>query len=472
MLNARVSKHLFGLFALFIAPLLLPQKAEASYICYTESLYSHAPGAPREEWDLVERVRICAFLGSGGSPVHQTSDGSGWDSLPWNQTAGKVSTRIEDEQKTSCDATDRPVVIANGQKILSELDFVTSVDAQFGLARVYDSGLSLAGAFGPNWASNIDYGLVFEHGATQCAAMLSASTACSTSPTGLTKIFVRRPGGGRVSLTLVDGIWKAGAGDYELSQEGGNWVLWTQQGDIETYNAGGQPISTRDEGNTGLNFIYDGTGKLTQVAHTSGRSMTLTWTNNKITNVLGPDAKNYTFAYSSQGYLQSATLPDGLGQRTYHYEVTGKPRLLTGVSVAGVRKTRYSYYSDGRVQQSGDEDGGHVSSFVYAAGSTSVTNALGQTKTYLISDDGLISQINRPASATCAAGVQTSQYDDMGRLTLEVDGSGNRTRYTWGPPAAEVGGRSIHGRHQRTAGHRLRMERSPDTHRCDSRVRG
>lgn len=432
MFQVRSSKNLFSLIALLLASSLFAPEAKAqSYECTIYYWYSHAPGAPQSEWTFTGTERICLFRGRTMA-VYLRPEGSGSGGGPRNGVrAGEISSRVEDQQQSSCDATDRPVIISHGNKVLPELDFMAGEDTPFGLGRVYDSSNNLQGAFGQRWASNIDYGLVFEHSTTQCTATLYATTACSTTPTGLTKVYIRRPGGGRVSLSLVGGSWKDGAGRYELTQQGSNWVLWTQEGDIETYNAGGQPISTRDEGNTGLNFIYDGSGKLTQVAHTSGRSMGLTWTSNKVTNVLGPNAKNYTFAYSAQGYLQTATLPDGLGQKTYHYEVTGKPWLLTGVSVDGVRKTRYSYYADGRVQESGDEDGGHTSTFSYGTNATSVTNALGQTKTYQITDEGLISQINRPASAACASGVQTSQYDDMGRLTLEVDGYGNRTRYTY-----------------------------------------
>jgi RHS repeat-associated protein len=420
-----------GLTLAFLTLTLWVPEVEATYMCYIESIHSHAPGEEPTRENMVDESRVCVFFNRGAMAVYLRPEGSGAGAGPGRATAGQISTRIEDEQRASCDTTDRPVVIANGQKLLSELDFQAGIDAPFGLARVYDSDSTLAGAFGSNWGSNIDYGLVFEHDTVQCTAMLYASTTCSTTPTGLTRVFARRPGGGRVMLSLDGGSWKDVAGRYELTQQGSNWVLWTQEGELETYNAGGQPVSTRDESNTGLNFTYDGSGKLTQVAHTSGRSMSLTWTNNKITNVLGPNAKNYTFAYSSQGYLQTATLPDGLGQKTYHYEVTGKPWLLTGVSVDGVRKTRYSYYADGRVQQSGDEDGAHTSNFAYGTSSTSVTNALGQTKTYQINDDGLITQINRPVSAACPAGSQTSQYDTEGRLVLEVDGSGNRTRYSY-----------------------------------------
>lgn len=414
--------------ALFLALLPLSNDASAqlrfSYECYRVTNNQNLPGA----------YTVCYITGVSSASrarVFFMTDASERGESS-RVGASEISSRVEDDEQTSCDATERPVVIAGGNKILPQLDFASGTDTGFGLGRAYDSSSALVGAFGANWASSIDYGLVFEHGATQCIATLHTTTFCSTTPTGLNKVFVRRPGGGRVSLTLqTDGAWKDSGGRFELSSVGGNWVLWSLDGGTENYNGGGQPISTRDEVGAGLNFTYDGTGKLTQVAHTSGRSMALTWTNQKISNVLGPDGKNYTFSYTTQGFLQNATAPDGLGQKTYHYEAIGKPWLLTGFSVDGVRKTRYAYQADGRVLSSGDEDGGHKSTFTYGANLTSVTNALGQTKTYQITDEGRISQINRPASAACPSGARTSQYDTMGRVTLEIDGSGNRTRYAY-----------------------------------------
>ena len=419
--------QLLCILILSAAAALLPTQASAQIVeCEVYYLYSHAPGAPQSQWTFIGTDRVCMVRGG----IRYAPEG-GYRGSRTAVRAATLSSRVDEQSQTSCDATDRPVIIAGGNKILPELDFAVGGESGFGLGRTYDSASGIEGAFGPNWAATIDYGLVFEYGEVQCIAPLHASTPCVITTNGLTKVYARRPGGGRAALTLVEGTWQDGAGRFELHQEGGNWVLWAQDGTVETYNGGGQPVSTRDEGGVGLNFTYDGTGKLTQIAHTAGQTMSFTWTGNKVTSIVGPDAKTYTFAYSGQGYLQTVALPEGLGLKTYHYEVTGKPWLLTGVSINGVRKTRVSYFADGRVQQSRDEDGGHSSTFSYGTNVTHVTNALGQTKVYQITDEGLISQVTRPASAACPSGARTSQYDAMGRLTLEVDGAGNRTRYSY-----------------------------------------
>lgn len=377
------------------------------------------------------RVRDCIIIGSSGfgptSPHYLRPESGGVAGIG---TGAHLANVITSRDESNCESTDRPVVIAGGIKILPELDFAAGGETPFGLGRTYDSSGSIVGAFGHKWASTIDYGLVFDHSGTQCTALLSGPTTCSTTTVGLTKVLSRRPGGGVVHLVNSNGIWADSLGDYELIQQGGNWQLWSSSGVVETYNSGGQPLFTRDESGAGLNFSYDGGGKLISVSHTSGRAMSLTWSNQRVSSILGPDGKSYAYTYSN-GVLSSVTFPDSLGNKVYHYEVSGKPLLLTGYSIGGIRKTRYSYRSDERVQSSGDEDGGHLSTFTYGASTTSVTNALGQTKQYQLSTEGKITQVSRPASAACPAGSQISQYDTTGRKVLEQDGSGNRRRYIY-----------------------------------------
>lgn len=159
--------------------------------------------------------------------------------------------------------------------------------------------------------------------------------------------------------------------------------------------------------------------------------MGLTWTNSRVSSVTAPNGESYGYAYNASGYLSSVTYPDGLGQRTYHYEVSGKPWLITGISVDGVRHTRYSYYSNGKAHTSGLEGGLDMSTFVYASDRTTVTNALGQAKVYHLDANKRITQINRPASPVCPAGITHSQYGTDGQITLETDGSGNKTAYAY-----------------------------------------
>lgn len=124
--------------------------------------------------------------------------------------------------------------------------------------------------------------------------------------------------------------------------------------------------------------------------------------------------------------------PDNLGNRTYHYE--GSPGALTGISINGVRYSRYSYQADGRVAWSGLEGGIERSTFTYGADYTNVKNALGQTTHYEIADlngSKRVIGIERPASATCAAGATYAAYDANGNPDYQLDALGVKTDYTY-----------------------------------------
>src|SRR5690606_11178396 len=112
------------------------------------------------------------------------------------------------------------------------------------------------------------------------------------------------------------------------------------------------------------------------------------WGGATVSSVTAPNGKIYSYAYSG-GYLSSVTYPDGLGVVTYHYEDASQPGGLTGVSVSGVRHSRYSYYPDGRVKKSGLGFDGNsdASSFAYAADHVNVTNSHGQVTKYLVGSE-------------------------------------------------------------------------------------
>ena len=345
---------------------------------------------------------------------------------------GNNSNRIELEQRDCELTTSMPVVISTGAKYLEELDFIAGASEPLVVSRTYHSGNGAVSAFGTQWSSTLDYGLIFEHGALTCASALAAGTTCNTSPTALTKLTLQRPGGLRVDLAKnVQGEWADEKGQFLLTANGATWLLWGQDGMVETYNAGGQPLTVADERGNGWSFSYTGSGTLSQVSNSVGQTMSIGWNSGRVSNIVAPGGKTYQYQYNGSGLLTSVTLPDGLGQRSYHYEAVGKPWAVTGISVNGQRKTRYSYFADGRVSESGFEGGQDKSTFQYSSTQTNVTNALGQTKTYSFDASGRLSSVVRPAGVACPSGAQSSYYNSDGRVELEVDENGNRTRYAY-----------------------------------------
>jgi RHS repeat-associated protein len=164
--------------------------------------------------------------------------------------------------------------------------------------------------------------------------------------------------------------------------------------------------------------------------------MGFTWSGSRVSAVTAPNGKTYGYSYSGD-YLTEVTLPDGLGSRTYHYEAVGLAGHLTGVSVNGVRYSRFNYFADGRVQKSGLGSSGDFdsSTFSYAADHVNVTNALGQTTKYLTSELNNVIRIvgiERPVSSACPAGWQRyTSYDVDNNIDFQLDAFGVKTQYTY-----------------------------------------
>lgn len=331
-------------------------------------------------------------------------------------------------------ASGQPVVFATGNKFLPDRDFVVD-DGMYALGalRMYDKSNDRVGIFGKKWVASIEQTLVFDYGTTQCAGSLTGIGACNaTQP--LVKILAARGSGAILGFNFVgNGLWAAGDDQY-IEQVGSQWVLTTAEGGQETYDQYGRPLRLLDERGIGLTYSYDANNKLNTITHTSGRAVQFTWNGSKVASISAPNTKAYSYAYDTSGYLASVTYPDNLGVRTYHYEDAAWPGGLTGLSINGVRYSRYSYDAQGRAVVSGLEGGIAKSTFVYGANYTDVTNATGQTSRFNVGDVGgakLILGVNRPASPNCPAGATQTHYDTYGNVDDQIDGTQIKTDYAY-----------------------------------------
>lgn len=341
------------------------------------------------------------------------------------------------ESASVAQSTGRPVGIATGKKYLPELDFGVMPEAgvQLVASRTYDKFLDRTGIFGRRWASSLEYTLSFDYSGTQCHGRLDAVAACSPGTNPLTKIYANRTNGyAWVFSKDASGVWRTDKGDT-LVANGTGWKLQTRDGEqVETYDAHGRPLTVRNERNIGLSYSYNASNQLATITHSSGRAIQLTWASGKVKTITAPDGKAYTYNYNTAGYLSSVVYPDTLGTRSYHYEDSAQPGGLTGISVNGVRYSRYAYQADGRAAWSGLEGGVERSTFAYGATYTDVTNALGQTTRYQIADLNGSKQVigaERPASTVCPAGARYTAYDASGNADYELDAFGVKTDYTY-----------------------------------------
>ena len=365
-------------------------------------------------------------------------------------SSGNTDTRIAKEsiavqldpcnQQAKKEATEHPVSIPTGNKLLPESDFAAPPLAGVALevTRYYDKSLGRTGIFGNKWASSIEYTLSFDYNGNQCHGRLNTVVSCNTGGQPLTAIYANRTNGFATPFSKdAAGIWHNDSG-ASISASGANWVLTGKDGSQEIYDSYGRPLTIRDERNIGLAYSYNGSNQLATITHTSGRSIALTWSGTKVVAITAPNGKAYGYGYNTNGYLASVVYPDNLGTRTYHYEDTAQPGGLTGVSINAVRYSRFAYQADGRAAWSGLEGGIERSTFAYGVDAngayTNVTNALGQTVHYALVDIGgvkRVAAVDRPLSPSCPNGAQYAAFDARGNVTLEKDAYLVQTAYAY-----------------------------------------
>lgn len=383
----------------------------------------------------------CSFSydrGGGGGGGGAIGSGGGGAGGPRNPNTGDTAFGykvIKKQEKPPCETTPYPVVIATGNKLLSELDFSLSPDSRnLAVKRNYDKQLDRMGIFGKRWSSNLEFTLSFDHGGTQCHGRFDTIAACSVSGQPLTTIYANRAHGYALAYTKnTNGVWSSGDGST-IAASGTNWVLTNSDGATETYDGNGRPMTIKDERGIGLTYAYNASNQLATVAHTSGRSIQFTWSGAKVASIAAPNSKIYAYGYDSAGNLSSVAYPDNLGVRQYHYEDSSQPGGLTGISINGIRYSRYAYNTDGRAVWSGLEGGIERSTFAYGENYTDVTNALGQITRYQVGDFSGVKRVigvERPASPNCSAGVKNTMYDAKSNVDYELDAYGVKTDYAY-----------------------------------------
>jgi RHS repeat-associated protein len=391
----------------------------------TGEIYVRSEGSICTDYEIPDRAPAEA---GGREPGHGAS----------GTTDTRLGRAIQTKEQDSCDhqqTTSQPVVIATGNKIKPETDFIAGKgDLAFGVLRLYDKAVSKYGIFGTHWTSNLEYSLTFAYGSVKCIGKLSAATTCSPGTNALSRIYAYRASGyGAEFSKNVSGVWTDSKGNI-LAQSGTNWVLTNRDGSKDTYDSQGRPLSILDERGIGLAYTYSN-NQVTKITHTTGRSLTLAWSSGRISSITDPAGKVYAYAYSP-GFLSLVTYPDSLGTRGYLYEDSAQVGGLTGITINGVRYSKYAYYTDGRVKSSGLGANGDMdqSTFVYGANYADVTNALGQTTHYEIAEVGgtkRIIGVERPASSICPAGGKYTAYDANGNVDYELDAYGVKTDYIY-----------------------------------------
>ncbi len=231
--------------------------------------------------------------------------------------------------------------------------------------------------------------------------------------------------------------------NVKLELSGDNWIFTDADNTRETYNASGQLIAVTLPSGRSQMLVYDlpagagGDGNpttLDRVTDAAGRSLFFVYTDNagkpRLSTVNTPDG-DITYSYDTRGNLATITYPDG-SHKTYHYQDTRYPHHLTGITDENnIRFASWAYDATGQVYFSGHASGTDQVFLQYNRdGTTTVTGALGDTRTYHFSlQNGrrVVSQITGDQCTTCGNGfMQSRTYDANGNLSGYTDWNGGR----------------------------------------------
>ena len=310
------------------------------------------------------------------------SDGTfaGYSTAVTGQSAKQAKAQDNTKGQTSC----KPVMIATGEKLLTESDFESGGLYGLSHSRHYRSRWPAGSVLGTHWNSSLNhprlefsgcYGEapppcpptgrpIPERGNAKDKRARQSLNSGSCAPTSVT---ITDPAGERDIYAMSRGIGNgyryagsslaAGTLDNVVSLGTvDSWTLLKEQ-DRYQYTASGHLLTLDMALNHRLQFTHDygsGQRQLTRVTNRAGAAVEFTWTRARIRAVRDPAGGVWQYAYSPNGNLQQVAAPRSPSNvRSYHYDAPVATHLLTGVFINSTRHTVYGDDSDGRVNESG-----------------------------------------------------------------------------------------------------------------------
>ena len=216
------------------------------------------------------------------------------------------------------------------------------------------------------------------------------------------------------------------------------WRLETLDDEVEAYDSSGR--LTRISQRSGPSHSYRYALDEIQVEHSLGGIIHYAIdTAGRISGFTDPLGQHHSYSYNSDNMLASVSYPDNGGDRSYHYENTSHPDLLTGISDAnGYRFASWQYDTARRAITSEHHNGADRTHFDYSqldgpgTSSTTVTNPLGKQTTYYytrINGVQRVYQVQGHASDNCVAANQQYGFDQLAFIRSATDWNGNVTEY-------------------------------------------
>ncbi len=326
-----------------------------------------------------------------------------------------------------------PIHTATGNENLRETDYVGTGLLRF--ERDYNSFTSAPShLLGPHWSNSLG----------RKVDVVDAST-----------VIVRRADGAGFTFTLSGGAWTAPTGVFtrltRLVDGSGNLAGWTYMEqdarEVENFDSLGRLSSiVRSNGEKvtlvyNYGFIEAGPNDYlpTSITDQSGRTLSLSYTNQLLTQLSDPSGATYSYAYDASGHLTTVTYPGGT-TRTYLYNesaYTGGanlPDALTGiVDEKNQRFATIWYSTDGRAYSSELAGGVDKYSITFNAnGTSSITSPSGGVQQQTFNSGASVTRIS---GITEVANGQTRTrswtFDSAGNVDLATDAAGTTRDYDY-----------------------------------------
>jgi YD repeat-containing protein len=293
------------------------------------------------------------FFGSGaasatlrpGANYFQVSGSAGGCSASDSMVVYHVPKAQDDQtrknagDRNTCNGTN-PVNSGTGNKFQVEVDYQGGGAFPLRLARYFNSAFSSQGRAGSQWRTSYDRSI-----------RVSGSEAA-----------VERPDGQRWRFTgSGTGAWASVQPDTRATLErlaNGGWRLVLEDSATETYDGQGRLTVWADAGGLVQTLAYNAAGQVSEVTHSSGRSLRFTYdSRGRLITLTDPAGEVTTYTYGAFDNLLTVTYP-GNAARRYHYESSTHPTALTGITDEnGVRFATFGYDAQGRAGQSGQAGG-------------------------------------------------------------------------------------------------------------------
>ncbi|MFM0090878.1 DUF6531 domain-containing protein [Paraburkholderia sediminicola] len=188
-----------------------------------------------------------------------------------------------------------------------------------------------------------------------------------------------------------------------------------------TFTSGKVSYYLHPDGKT-VSFTWSG-DLLTRIANTVGRSLTLTYANNRLQSVSSPQ-QTVRYAYDGNDNLVSETDQEGFATR-FEYDQPGRMTRFYQPSFPNTPVVSNTYDSLGRVQTQ-TSGAGNLFNYYFAGYRSEEVGPGGSSRANYIDGEGNLLQVSDPMGNWTI-----KEYDGQNRLVRETRPEGNRTEYTY-----------------------------------------